>query len=251
MVVGGLGAEAGRQGQQQGPDEQWAAERGWPMLVDSLLFRLDTARAGSDTQLAVVNSLTSCVLYTSVLEGFAGWLADVEVPAGLTVDTDLRWRLLHALVAHGAAPPERIEEELAADPTSTGARQAERARSLVPTAEAKETAWRRAVHDDTLPNAVTESIISGFAHPAQRGLLAPYVERYFAEVADVWERRTSEHAQAVVIGLFPSWAVDKGTVDAADGWLADESHPPSLRRLVTEGRAGIVRALGAREFDRS
>jgi aminopeptidase N len=40
-------------------------------------------------------------------------------------------------------------------------------------------------------------------------------------------------------------------VDAADSWLADESHPPALRRLVSEGRAGIVRALGAREFDRS
>ena len=39
-------------------------------------------------------------------------------------------------------------------------------------------------------------------------------------------------------------------MDAADAWLADESHPPALRRLVSEGRAGIVRALGAREFDR-
>ena len=38
-------------------DEQWAAERGWPMLVDALRFRLDTAPAGSDAQLAVVNSL--------------------------------------------------------------------------------------------------------------------------------------------------------------------------------------------------
>jgi aminopeptidase N len=55
----------------------------------------------------------------------------------------------------------------------------------------------------------------------------------------------------VVVGLFPSWAVDKSTVEAADAWLADESHPPALRRLVSEGRAGIVRALGAREFDKS
>ncbi|MBW0116225.1 aminopeptidase N [Pseudonocardia abyssalis] len=232
-------------------DEQWAAERGWPLLTDALRFRLDTATPGSDVQLAVVNSLTGAVLPRPTLDRMNGWLSDVEVPEKLVVDTDLRWRLLHALVAHGVAAPERIEEELAADATSTGRRQAERARSLVPTAEAKETAWQRAVHDDTLPNAVTESIIGGFAHPAQRGLLAPYVERYFAEVADVWKRRTSEHAQAVVIGLFPSWAVEKSTVDAADAWLADESHPPALRRLVTEGRAGIVRALGAREFDRS
>ena len=77
------------------------------------------------------------------------------------------------------------------------------------------------------------------------------MERYFAEVAEVWSRRTSERAQQVVVGLFPSWAVDKSTVEAADAWLADESHPPALRRLVSEGRAGIVRALGAREFDRS
>ena len=183
-----------------------------------------------------------------------GWLLDVDPPAGLEIDTDLRWRLLQALVAHGATsgdPETAIDEELERDPTATGRRQAERARALIPTAEAKERAWERAVHDDELPNALQEAVISGFHHPAQRGLLGPYVERYFAEVAGVWARRTSERAQTVVIGLFPSWAVDKATVDAADAWLADDSHPPALRRLVSEGRAGIVRALGAREFDRS
>jgi aminopeptidase N len=243
-------------------DDQWAAERGWPLLTDQLRFRLDTAPAGSDIQLAVVNSLAGSVLPAPVLERFTGWLLDVDVPAGLTVDTDLRWRLLHALVAHGVAAERAIDEELQRDPTSTGQRQAERARALIPTPEAKEKAWLRAVHDDDLPNAVQESIISGFAHPAQRGLLGGYVERYFAEVAGVWQRRTSERAQSVVVGLFPSHAVDKSTVDAADAWLAersaggasigtDEEHPPALRRLVSEGRAGIVRALAAREFDRS
>lgn len=232
-------------------EEGWAGERGWPLLTDALRFRLDTAPAGSDVQLAAVNALTGSVLPASVLDDMRGWLSDVRVPEGLTVDTDLRWRLLHALVAHGAADEARIDEEAAADPTATGARQAERARALLPTAEAKERAWLRAVHDDTLPNAVTEAVVAGFAHPAQRALLAPYVERYFAEVGEVWQRRTSEHAQSVVVGLFPSWAVEKSTVEAADAWLADESHPPALRRLVSEGRAGIVRALAAREFDRS
>jgi aminopeptidase N len=232
-------------------DPQWAAERGRPLLTDALRFRLDTAPAGSDVQLAVVNALAGSALPESVLEDFRGWLSDVRVPEGLTVDTDLRWRLLHALVAHGAVDEARIDEEAAADPTSTGARQAERARALLPTAEAKERAWQRAVHDDALPNAVTEAVVAGFAHPAQRELLAPYAARYFADIADVWRRRTSEHAQSVVIGLFPSWAVDPATVALADDWLADESHPPALRRLVTEGRAGIVRALAAREFDRS
>src|SRR6185436_9125008 len=43
-------------------DEQWAAERGWPLLVDALRFRLDTAPAGSDAQLTVVNALAGSVL---------------------------------------------------------------------------------------------------------------------------------------------------------------------------------------------
>ena len=232
-------------------DPEWAAERGWPLLVDALRFRLDTALPGSDAQLAVVNALAGCALPQSVLTSFQGWLLDVAVPPGLVVDTDLRWRILQALVANGAATEAEIDAEAQRDPTSTGQRQAERARALIPTAEAKERAWQRAVHDDDLPNAVQEAIIGGFSHPAQRPLLLPYVERYFAEVAEVWARRTSERAQSVVVGLFPSWAVEKPTVDVADGWFAEEGHPPALRRLVSEGRAGIVRALAAREFDRA
>jgi aminopeptidase N len=232
-------------------DETWAAEVGWPRLVEALVAGLDGAPPGSDTQLALVNSLSGSVLPDSVLDRFAAWLDGSQVPDGLTVDTDLRWRLLQALVAHGRADLPEIEAEHRRDATAAGERQAERARSLVPTAEAKATAWDRAVHDDDIPNAVQEAIIGGFAHPAQRGLLAAYVERYFAAVAEVWSRRTSERAQSVVVGLFPSWAVEKSTVDAADAWLADSAHPPALRRLVGEGRAGIVRALAAREFDRS
>ncbi|HEY4456369.1 MAG TPA: ERAP1-like C-terminal domain-containing protein, partial [Pseudonocardiaceae bacterium] len=131
-----------------------------------------------------------------------------------------------------------------------GHRAAERARALIPTEEAKEKAWQRAVFDDELPNAINEAIINGFSHPAQKRLLASYVPRYFADVAEVWERRSSERAQPTVVGLFPAWAVEPETVAAADAWLAQE-RPPALRRLVSEGRAGIVRALAAREFDRS
>jgi aminopeptidase N len=238
-------------------EEPWAAERGWPLLVDALVSRLDTAPAGSDIQLAVVNALTASVLPPPILERMRGWLAGVDVPDGLTVDTDLRWRLLQALVAHGAATEADIDAELARDRTDSGRRQALRARALIPTPEAKQRAWQRAVHDDALPRADTVAIVGGFNHPAQRSLLTPYAAKYFAEIADLWARRTSEQAQPVVTGLFPSWAVDKATVDAADAWLADQSHPcddpkwTQLCRLVTEGRADLVRALAAREVDRS
>ncbi|PPK69018.1 aminopeptidase N [Actinokineospora auranticolor] len=231
-------------------DPQWVP-RGWQQFTDRILALALAAEAGSDHQLAFVNSLTGSVLDEAKLATLRGWLDGSAPLAGLVVDTDLRWRLLHSLVAHGAAAESEIDAELQRDSTAAGRRQAEIARSLRPTEEGKAEAWRRAIHDDDLPNAINEAIIAGFSHPSQRPLLASYAPRYFADVADVWARRSSERAQSVALGLFPAWAVTRSTVESADEWLAGEDHPPALRRLVSEGRAGILRALAAREFDGS
>jgi aminopeptidase N len=230
-------------------DPGWQAE-GWRRFTTRLFELAESADAGSDHQLAFVNVLAESVLEPDQLTVLRGWLDGSRPLHGLVVDTDLRWRLLHALAAHGLADEDEIAREFERDPTATGRRRAERAKALRPTEDAKAEAWRRAVHDDDLANAIMEAIISGVPHPGQKVLLAPYVDRYFADVAEVWQRRSSEHAQPVVVGLFPAWAVNPATVEAADRWLADD-HPPALRRLVLEGRAGIVRALAAQEFDRS
>lgn len=230
-------------------DPAWQAT-GWGRFATRILELARAAEPGSDHQLAFVNSLSTSVLDDEQIAVLRGWLNGSAPLKGLTVDTDLRWQLLQALVAHGAAEETEIDAELERDQTATGRRKAERARSLIPTPESKERAWQRAVHDDQLPNAVNDAIIAGFQHPGQKELLTPYVRRYFDEIDEVWRRRSSERAQPTVIGLFPSWAVERDTVAAADAWLKDE-HAPALQRLVTEGRAGIVRALAAREFDRS
>ncbi|HEU0086099.1 MAG TPA: aminopeptidase N [Pseudonocardiaceae bacterium] len=232
-------------------DQAWATEHGWPQFTGRLMDLVSTAAPGSDQQLALVNALTASVLGKPELDALAGWLSGQGVPARLRVDTDLRWRLLHALAAHGIAGEAEIADELTRDPTATGRRHAERARALLPTQEAKEQAWQRAMRDDELPNALNEAIIGGFSHPSQKQLLIPYLDRYFAEVAQMWGRRTSERAQSAVLGLFPSWAVEQRCVDAANTWLAADPHPPALRRLISEGRAGVVRALAARDKDRS
>ncbi len=229
-------------------EQEWAASTGWPAFTARLLELVRGAEPGSDHQLAFVNSLAGSVLDTSTLDVLAGWLDESAPLPGLTVDTDLRWRLLHALVAHGKAAASEIDAELARDNTATGRRQAERARALRPTAEAKADAWQRAVYDDELPNAVSDSLISGFSHPGQKALLGSYVAKYFEVIDEVWQRRSSERAQPIAIGLYPSWAVAPETVTASDEWLAGE-HSQALRRLVSEGRAGIVRALAARDFD--
>ncbi|MEA5366884.1 aminopeptidase N [Amycolatopsis sp., V23-08] len=229
-------------------EQGWAASTGWPAFTGRLLELVRGAEAGSDHQLAFVNSLAGSVLDEDTLAVVAGWLDGSAPLEGLSVDTDLRWRLLHALVSHGKADSAEIEAELARDNTATGRRQAERARALRPTAEAKADAWQRAVYDDELPNAVSDSLISGFSHPGQKALLGEYVAKYFEVIDEVWQRRSSERAQPTAIGLYPSWAVEPATVTASDEWLTGD-HAQALRRLVSEGRAGIVRALAARDFD--
>ncbi|MDQ1688467.1 MAG: aminopeptidase, partial [Frankiaceae bacterium] len=96
---------------------------------------------------------------------------------------------------------------------------------------------------------VQGATIAGFQQPDQLELLQPYIERYFLEVRRVWSSRTSEMAQQIVEGLFPTLHVSASTVEAVDECLAAGDVPPALSRLLNEGKSGLERALRARERD--
>ncbi|MDT4915277.1 MAG: aminopeptidase [Pseudonocardiales bacterium] len=231
-------------------DPTWAPE-GYAALATAAQSALASAAPGSDHQLAWVHALLGATRTPEQIEYARGLLDGSTTPEGLAVDDELRWTIVQTLSALGALGRPEIDAEVARDPSAAGQRHAATARALQPTAEAKAEAWRLAVDDDQLPNAVQEAVIAGFAHPTQGELVAPYVERYFADVREVWERRTSELAQNVVVGLFPTWTstIDPATVAAADGFLAESEVPSALRRLVSEGRADVQRALAARAAD--
>jgi aminopeptidase N len=228
-------------------DPSWAPT-GWAMLADSARAALETAEPGSDAQLQWSRTLATAARSEEHAQVLRGLLDGSHVPEGLAVDADARWAFLNGLVAIGAAGDAEIDAEEALDATATGARRAATARALRPTAESKEQTWQQAFHDDDVPNAVHEAILQGFWHPAQREVTAPYVDRYFADIRPLWDRRPGEIAKNAVQYLFPA-IVEPRTVAAADAWLADTEQPPPLRRLVSEGRDGIARALRARERD--
>lgn len=174
--------------------------------------------------------------------------------SGLVIDTDLRWRIVTALARNGqidADGPETpfIDAEAESDPTAAGKRHAAAASAARPQDEVKSAAWEQVIEDDTIANITTRAIVGGFVQPGQSELLAPFTTRYFAAISGVWERRSSEVAQTVVIGLYPSWDISQNGLDAADAFLSDPEVPPALRRLVIEGRAGVERSLRARAFD--
>ncbi|HEY1840186.1 MAG TPA: aminopeptidase N [Mycobacterium sp.] len=238
-------------------EPQWARSEGWPAFADRLLELARAAATGSDHQLAFVNALCTSVLSTRHATVLADLLdhdpADLGL-AGLAIDTDLRWRIVTALAAAGqidADGPETpfIDAEVKRDPTAAGQRHGAQASAARPQPAVKEKAWTRVTEDDTLPNIVGRSIIAGFVEPGQAELLRPFGTRYFAAIRGIWERRSSEVAQTVVVGLYPSWDISDDGIAAADAFLADPELPPALRRLVLEGRAGIERSLRARRFD--
>ncbi|GAA3393573.1 aminopeptidase N [Cryptosporangium minutisporangium] len=231
-------------------DPAWAPS-GYELVAEAALERLRTAEPGSDVQLVWARTFAGTARTEAHLAYLRALLDGTEQVTGLDVDTELRWDFLQSLVGMGAAGEAEIAAELERDPTDQGNKEAATARALVPTAEAKAQAWHLATEDDTIPNQVGLAVIRGFGHPNQAALLEPYTDRFFAVVADVWARRTSEVAQNVAVLLYPAWAVTQETVERTDAWLASADHPPALRRLVVEGKDRLVRALRARACDAS
>jgi aminopeptidase N len=231
-------------------DPAWAPQ-GWAQLAETARAALRSAAPGSGFQLAWARSFASAARSQADLAVLAGWLRGEDVPPGLTIQADLRWGILHALIAGGAADPAEIEAELERDRTASGERQAALARALVPTAESKAETWRRLTEDHSLPNWLQRSLLQGFQHSAQTQLTAPYTAAYFDALLPVWESRDSEPAAEFVELAYPAYQVSEETVARTEAWLATPDTPAPLRRLVGEGRDGIVRALRARAKDAS
>ncbi|MGW5691175.1 aminopeptidase N [Streptomyces asiaticus] len=224
-------------------------ETGLAQWTEATLDHLRAAAPGSDHQLAWARAFTATARTDAQLDLVSGLLEGTETIEGLTIDTELRWALLERLAATGRADEAAIAAELERDKTSAGERHAATARASRPTPQAKAEAWASVVESDKLPNAVQEAVIGGFIQTDQRELLAPYAEKYFAVVKDVWNSRSHEMAQQIVVGLYPSLQVSPETLDATDAWLASAEPTAALRRLVTESRAGIDRALRAQAAD--
>jgi aminopeptidase N len=219
--------------------------------ADRLLGLLEGAAAGGDAQLLYARSFAAHATTPGQLGRLRG-LLDASAPVeGLTVDTDMRWVLLTALVAGGALGEEDVVRELDRDDTASGRVHAAAARAAVPTPQAKAEAWRLVVESGDLPNAVQAAVISGFGRAADPALLEPFVEPYFEAVEQVWKARTSEMATQVAVGMFPTMLAGPRLLRRTQEWLDVPDREPSLRRVVVEARDGVVRALAAQERDRA
>ncbi|GGX50787.1 aminopeptidase [Streptomyces minutiscleroticus] len=227
----------------------WRAT-GERLLAQGALHELRIAEPGSQHQLTWARFFASVASDAADLQLLQGLLQGTAKIDGLDVDQELRWALLEPLAAHGAADESALAAELARDDTASGKRHHVRCLAARPSAAVKAQAWAAVVESDALSNALVEATIAGFAQPSQRELVTPYVPKYFAVIARIWEERSIQIGMDVVRGLFPSLQDSPETLEATDAWLAAHADaPPALRRLVLEARDDLARALRAQECD--
>ncbi|MFC7257656.1 aminopeptidase N [Streptomyces lutosisoli] len=217
--------------------------------TDATLAHLRTAEPAGDHQLAWARAFAATARTPEQLDLLEALLEGRETIEGLAVDTELRWAFVERLAAVGRFDDAEIAAEYERDKTAAGERHAATARAARPTDEAKAEAWASVVESDKLPNAVQEAVIGGFVQTGQRELLAPYTDKFFAVVKELWDSRSHEIAQQIAVGLYPSIQVSEETLAKTDAWLASAEPNAALRRLISESRSGVERALKAQAAD--
>ncbi|HYP44139.1 MAG TPA: aminopeptidase N [Propionibacteriaceae bacterium] len=218
----------------------------WEHGIWALLSR---AKPASDHQVALAKAYAAAVTSDDGARRIASWLQHEQVPAGLTIDTSLRWLVVTELARLGAVAESVIEAERQADNTIMGAEHAAAARATQPHATAKAEAWALAVTGDEVPNETHKRICQQFWQRGQEDILEPYVSRYFEAAEDisasrgVWATKGISLRKNVLASLFPLSTDPAGLLSRVDAWL-DQSHlSDSVSRVIRERRDDTERAL--------
>ncbi|MHA3684698.1 aminopeptidase N [Leucobacter sp. HY1908] len=219
-------------------------------VADALWQLAGNADAASDRQFQFVKTFAHLAHTPEQLGHVAALFDGSATLPGLTLDTDLGWELLFALVAGGRAGEEEIAARQAADLTATGNQAAAHARAALPTLAGKEAAWASVFDESDKPNAIVRATGLGFSRAHDLALLEPFVDRFFAALVPVWESRSHAIVEELVEGFYPSALAGAPLAAASRAWLdANEEAAPALRRLVVELLAGVDRAIAAQQVD--
>jgi aminopeptidase N len=227
-------------------------------IVAAAKRHLDAAEPGGDRQLAWARVLFHTAASDDDLAQLADLLDGRRAIDGLVIDFDLRWTIIGRLAAAGLLDAADIERHLDRDRTTAGTAYAAGALAARPTAEAKADAWATATGQADLTKATLDAIGGmrtagrsglGFGQTGQDVLLAPYVDRYFSVLDDIWAHRTVEFARSFIEGFYPRWLASPELLDRTDAYLREADPEPAVRRLLLEARDDVRRSVAARTLD--
>jgi aminopeptidase N len=233
------------------PADQPSALTALSSVCETLLRRGQQTGSGG-VQLAALHGLVESSITDQQVDDLARWL-EVGAVAGVTLDPDLRWRMLRRLASLGRLAAAVIDRELEQDRSSSGREGGARCRAALPGTSAKEAAWAAMFTTSApepgapLSSSLLAATAQGFWQASQYQLLEPFAAAYFPAV--VAESAVRGAAIAEVLGRegFPRYAVDVHTVQQAERCLRDDRPIPALRRRLTDQLDDLRRAVRVRE----
>ncbi|WP_010475326.1 aminopeptidase N [Streptomyces somaliensis] len=211
-------------------------------LTHNLIHHTDNDK-NPDLRLTALRHHINCTNHTPTLHN---WLDHNTIPGGPHLDPELRWHILHRLATLGATDETTITTELHRDPSATGQQGAARCHAALPTPQAKETAWQRIFHDDTLSNYLLTATAEGFWQPEHTELLTPYTHRYYPEATALAARRGPAIATIAGRHAFPSYTITHENLHLGTHHLTTTHLTPALHRQLTDRLDDLRRALHIR-----
>jgi aminopeptidase N len=198
---------------------------------------------GSTLQLAAFQA----VVATAESPGeVRGWLTGTDLPAGLSLDADLRWRLLVRLAVLGATGREELDAALAAEPTAKSRVEHARAVASLPDREAKAWAWARFTGEAPAANYELEACGTGLWRHGQEELTAPWVHRYLEALPGIAGVHEGWVLGTVTTAFFPRTAVSAETLHEADALLAGDGLDATVRRNLVDAVDDLRHLLAVR-----
>ena len=217
-------------------------------IATGLLAIVQGAKPESDIQLQLAR-IFAALARTPEHIAFIQTMLDGGL-AGLKVDRDLRWYFVNILVDRDAFTQRELDSVLAEDKTLTGETSYAQAVASFPNKEAKAAAWK-SLMDDELSSYKRLALHRGFMRIGQEELLKDYVDPYFDSLLDMWNSSSYEVSSSNVEMLYPRYIITQEVLDKTDAWLGGvgKGAPDTLRRLVSEGRDSLARALRVQQKD--
>lgn len=200
-------------------------------------------QSGSGRQLAAFRAVVSTSVDVDALDR---WVTGTDLPEGIALDVDLRWRVLVRLATLGAVDLDRLDAELVVEPTGEARVHHARARASLPTPEAKAWAWSCFTGETEVANYELTAAGIGMWRGDQEAVTAAYVDRYFADLPETVRVRSGWMLADAAQYFFPVISLEDDTLAKARALVADGSMDLSLRRRLADEAAGLARLLAVR-----
>jgi len=204
----------------------------------------------ADTQVAWARSAIRAASKPDDVARLVDTVDDAESLGGFEFDQEMRWSITVKAIAYGLADGDRLlADQQRRDPSDRGRRVTLQAEAARPTAASKQTAWELINGDGFGSFHLTRAAMMGFFWAHQDEVLAPYVDRFFGSVRDIFETRDHPFARAYIQSLYPAYRADPEVLEQSRRLLSElNGSLPTLTRQLTEHADELERQIRVRAF---